>query len=104
MTQHASVSERILPIDDMLIINPRSFIERRESIERHLRSLDLTYQVIHTYDACDLDPATIQRYFRHPYPNTGNQSCCMKHLTAMRLVVERDWRHALNFEDDVILK
>ena len=103
MTQCASVSSRVLPIDGILIINPRSFIERRQSIERQLQSLGLTYEFIHTYDSCDLDPATIQRYFRHPYPNTGNQSCCMKHLTAMRLVVDRHWHRALILEDDVIL-
>jgi glycosyl transferase family 25 len=103
MTQDATVSERILPIDGILIINPRTFVERRDSIERQLRALGLTYEFIHTYDVCDLDPATIQRYFRHPYPNIANQSCCMKHLTAMRLVVERDWHNALIFEDDVIL-
>ncbi len=103
MTQHESVSDRILPVDGILIINPRDFIERRQHIERQLRSLGLTYEFIHTYDACDLDPETVQRYFRHPYPNVGNQSCAMKHLAALRLVVERQWYRALILEDDVIL-
>jgi glycosyl transferase family 25 len=103
MTQHPSVSERSLPIDGILIINPRDFLDRRESIERQLRSLGLTYEFIHTYDASDLDPITIERYFRHPYPNIANQSCCMKHLAALCLVVERKWERALILEDDVIL-
>ena len=103
MTLHASAHDRVLPVDGILIINPRSFIERRESIERQLRSLGLTYEFIHTYDACDLDPATVQRHFMVPYENLGNQSCAMKHLAAMRLVVERQWRRALILEDDVIL-
>jgi glycosyl transferase family 25 len=103
MTQHASVPERILPLDGILIINPRNFIERRQSIERQLQALGLKYEFIHNYDACDLDPATVQRHFRVPYPNLGHQSCAMKHLAAMRLVVERQWRRALILEDDVIL-
>src|SRR6476660_7926592 len=103
MTLYASAHDRVLPIDGILIINPRDFIARRENIERQLRSLGLTYEFIHTYDACDLDPATIQRYFRHPYSNSGIQSCAMKHLAALRLVVERQWRRALILEDDVIL-
>ena len=103
MTLHAAAHDRVLPVDGILIINPRSFIERRESIERQLRPLGLTYEFIHTYDACDLDHETIQRYFRHPYPNLGNQSCAMKHLAALRLVVERQWRRALILEDDAFL-
>jgi glycosyl transferase, family 25 len=103
VTRHPSDSERVLPIDGILIINPRNFIDRRESIERQLRSLGLTYEFIHTYDACDLDPATTQRYFRQPYPNLGLQSCAMKHLAALRLVAERQWHRALILEDDVIL-
>jgi glycosyl transferase family 25 len=103
VTQHPFVSERIVPIDGILIINPRNFIERRKSIERQLRSLGLTYEFIHTYDASDIDAATTQRYFRPPYPSLGHQSCAMKHLAAMRLVVERRWHRALILEDDVIL-
>ena len=103
MTQHPAVSESILPIDGILIINPRNFIDRRENIERQLRSLGLKYEFIHAYDACDLDPATTQRYFRPPYPHLGHQSCAMKHLAALRLVVERNWERALILEDDVIL-
>ena len=103
MTFHAAAHDRVLPVDGILIINPRSFIERRESIERQLRPLGLIYEFIHTYDACDLDPATVQRHFTVPYENPGNQSCAMKHLAALRLVVERQWRRALILEDDVIL-
>ena len=68
MTQHTSVSEKALPIDGILIINPRDFIERRQNIERQLQSLGLTYEFIHTYDICDLDPETIQRYLGTPTP------------------------------------
>lgn len=103
MTFQAVAHDRVLPVDGILIINPRDFIERRENIERQLRSLGLTYEFIHTYDACDLDPATVQRHFTVPYENPGNQSCAMKHLAALRLVVERQWRRALILEDDVIL-
>lgn len=103
MTLHTSAHNRVLPVDGILIINPRDFLERRENIERQLRSLGLTYEFIHTYDASDLDPATVQRHFAVPYENPVTQSCAMKHLAALRLVVERQWRRALILEDDVIL-
>ena len=103
MTQPASVSNKVLPIDGIFIINPRSSIERRHNIERQLRPLGLTYEFIHTYDACDLDAAMVQEHFRVPYPNLGNQSCAMKHFAAMRLVAERQWYRALILEDDAIL-
>lgn len=103
MTQHTSVSERALPIDGILIINPRDFIERRQNIERQLQSLGLTYEFIHTYDISDLDLEMIQRYFSSPYPDPRSQSCAMKHLAAMRLIVERQWHRALILEDDAFL-
>jgi len=103
MTQLSPVSANVLPIDGILIINPRNSNDRRQNIERQLRPLGLTYEFIHTYDACDLDPVMVQEHFKVPYPSLGNQSCAMKHLAAMRLVVERQWRRALILEDDAIL-
>ena len=103
MTQLPADSFGVLPIDGILIINPRDFVERRLHIERQLQSLGLTYELIHTYDACDIDHLTTQRYFKQPYPPLGHQSCAMKHLAALRLVADRKWHQALILEDDVIL-
>lgn len=90
-------------IDGILVINPRSFIDRRESIERQLRSLGLAYEFIHTYDASDIDAAVVERYFQRAELSPGQQSCALKHLEALRLIGERNWRRALVLEDDAIL-
>jgi glycosyl transferase, family 25 len=95
--------QQTLPLDGILIINPRSFLERRRSIERQLQRHGLEYEFIHTYDATDLDEALVKKYFRNPTLRSGQQSCAMKHFAAMRLVVERRWEKALILEDDVIL-
>ena len=41
-------------LDAILVINPRDFTERRQSIERQLQPLGLPYEFIHTFDAGDL--------------------------------------------------
>jgi glycosyl transferase family 25 len=89
--------------DGILVINARSFVDRRRNIERQLGAIGWEYEFIHTHDAGDLDAATIQRYFNTLSLTAGQQSCAMKHLDALRRVVERHWRRALILEDDVLL-
>lgn len=90
-------------LDGVLIINPRAFTERRESMERQLRPLGLAYEFIHTYDADDIDATIIQKYFPNARLSPGQQSCALKHLQALRLMVERNWQRALVLEDDALL-
>lgn len=91
------------PLDGILVINPRDFVERRNSIERQLQPLGLPYEFIHTFDACDIDDALVRRYFRAGQLSPGQQSCALKHVEALRNIVEHDWRHALVLEDDALL-
>lgn len=90
-------------LDGILVINPKNFIERRQSIERQLQPLGLPYEFIHSYDAGDLDATVTSRYFKSSLLSTGQQSCALKHLQALRLIVERDWQRALVLEDDALL-
>jgi len=90
-------------LDGILIINPRNFIERRQSIERQLQPLGLPYEFVHSFDVCDIDEAVMGRYFQQGHLNSGQQSCALKHLQALRLIVERNWRQALILEDDALL-
>lgn len=90
-------------LDGILVINPRDFTERRQSIERQLQPLGLPYEFIHTFDAGDLDAATQSRYFGQALLSSGQQSCALKHFQALRLIVERNWRRALVLEDDAFL-
>lgn len=90
-------------LDGILVINPRSFTERRQSIERQLQPLGLPYEFIHSYDVGDLDAATTSRYFQQAILSPGQQSCAMKHFQSLRLIVERNWQRALVLEDDALL-
>jgi glycosyl transferase, family 25 len=90
-------------LDGILVINPRNFIERRQSIERQLQPLGLEYEFIHSYDAADIDSALVGRYFQNGALSSGQQSCALKHLQALRFIAERKWEHALVLEDDAIL-
>lgn len=90
-------------LDGILVINPRSFTERRQSIERQLQPIGLPYEFIHSYDAGDLDASIARRYFQQAVLSPGQQSCALKHLQALRLIVERNWQRALVLEDDALL-
>lgn len=93
----------LLPLDGILIINPRDFVDRRQSIERQLQALGLKYEFIHSFDAGDLDATITSKYITSAFLSPGQQSCALKHLQALRLIAERKWQRALVLEDDAIL-
>lgn len=99
--QHNPADVRLL--DGILVINPRSFIERRQSIERQLQPIGIPYEFIHSYDAGDLDATIATKYFANAFLSPGQQSCALKHLQALRLIAERNWPRALVLEDDALL-
>ncbi|MEQ1794649.1 MAG: glycosyltransferase family 25 protein [Nitrospira sp.] len=96
-------SEDTRLLDGILVINPRNFTERRQSIERQLQPLGLSYEFIHSYDAGDLGEALTSRYFQQASLSPGQQSCALKHLQALHLIAERNWQQALVLEDDAFL-
>lgn len=90
-------------LDGILVINVRSFVERRRNIERQLDPLGLRYEFIHEYDVSELQGAVAQRYLQGSTLSPAQQSCAMKHVWAHCLILERNWQRALILEDDVIL-
>lgn len=92
-----------LVLDGILVINPRNFTERRQSIERQLQPLGVPYEFLHVYDIDDLTAEVTKQYFRNTLLHPGQQSCALKHLQALRLICERHWRRALVLEDDALL-
>jgi len=91
-------------LDGILVINPKNFIERRQSIERQLQLVGLPYEFIHSYDAGDWDETVTKRYFKNSLLSSGQRSCALKHLEALRLICERNWQQALVLEDDALLE
>lgn len=97
-------SDRVRPnVDGILVINVRSFVDRRRNVERQLDPLGLSYEFIHAYDADDLSSESVRKYLRGSGLSSGQQSCALKHFHAFQLMVERNWQRALILEDDVIL-
>ncbi|ULA64998.1 MAG: hypothetical protein LZF86_190293 [Nitrospira sp.] len=94
---------RTTMLDGILVINPRNFVERRESMERQLRPLGLPYEYVHAFDIGDLTADVTNRYFGNRLLHPGQQSCALKHVQALRLMCERNWRQALILEDDALL-
>jgi glycosyl transferase family 25 len=90
-------------LDGILVINPRNFVERRQSIERQLQPLGFPYEFVHSYDIGDLTAEVMKQYFRNTLLHPGQQSCALKHLQALRLICERNWSRALVLEDDALL-
>lgn len=103
MSESTSSGLGSLGLDGILVLNVRSFVDRRKSIECQLNPLGLQYEFVHDYDVSNLDTEAVQRYFHKSALSPGQQSCAMKHFQAHRLIVERNWRRALILEDDVIL-
>lgn len=92
-----------LGLDGILIINVRSFVERRKHIEAQLARFGLAGDFVHEFDAEDVDPDTDRAYFRGTGLRPGQKSCSLKHAVALKRIQERGWRRALVLEDDAVL-
>lgn len=99
----AVAGNEISGLDGILVINVRTYVQRRENIERQLRSRGLSYEFIHEYDASDIGDAVRDRYRVSPGLSLNALSCALKHVHALRTIVQRNWQHGLILEDDAIL-
>lgn len=90
-------------LDGILIVNPRSYVDRRRHVEAQLARFGLTGEFIHDWDAADIDPATDARYFAGDQLSRGQKSCTLKHVEALRRIAARGWSRGLVLEDDVVL-
>jgi glycosyl transferase family 25 len=94
---------RNLGLDGILVINVRSFVERRKFMKAQLSRLGLECEFVHEYDACDIDSDTDMRHFCGAGLRPNQKSCSMKHIAAMARMVSRGWRRMLVLEDDAVL-
>jgi glycosyl transferase family 25 len=92
-----------LGLDAILIINVKSFVERRRHVEAQLARFGLSGDFIHEYDADEITAELDQRYFAGDELNRGQKSCALKHVAALRRISERGWQRCLVLEDDVVL-
>jgi glycosyl transferase, family 25 len=104
-TDGAAAAERLraLGLDAILIINPKSFAERRRHVEAQLARFGLRGEFIHEFDADEITVELDRRYFTGDELNRGQKSCALKHVEALQRIAERGWQRCLVLEDDVVL-
>lgn len=96
---------------EIFYINLDKDVERRESMERQLAELGLSYQRIPGVYARGLDEEGLNRVYsrkralrRHSMDLVlAHVGCSMSKILAYREIVERDLPYALILEDDVII-
>ena len=94
---------RALGLDAILIINVKSFVERRRHVEAQLARFSLRGDFIHEFDADEITADVDRRWFAGDQLNRGQKSCALKHVVVLQRVIERGWQHCLVLEDDVVL-
>lgn len=92
-----------LGLDAILVVSARTFVERRRHVEAQLARFGLRGEFIDEFDAGDITPEIERRYFTGTQLNRGQKSCALKHIAALRRVVEHGWQRCLVLEDDVVL-
>jgi glycosyl transferase family 25 len=92
-----------LGLDAILVINVKRFVERRRHVEAQLARFNLRGDFIHDFDAEEITEELDRRWFAGGELNRGQKSCALKHIAALRRVVERGWPRCLVLEDDVVL-
>jgi glycosyl transferase family 25 len=101
----AAAGERLraLGLDAILVVNAKSFAERRRHVEAQLARFGLRGEFIHDFDADEIGGELDRRWFAGADVSRGQKSCALKHLEALRRIAEKDWRRCLVLEDDVVL-
>lgn len=99
----AAARLQALGLDAILIVNARSFVERRRHVEAQLARFGLHGEFIHEFDADDITAELDGRWFAGDELSPGQKSCALKHVEALQRVAAHGWQHCLVLEDDVVL-
>jgi len=101
--ERAADATSALGLDAILIINVKSFVERRRHVEAQLARFGLRGEFIHEFDADEIAADVDRSWFAGDQLNRGQKSCALKHVVVLQRVIERGWQHCLVLEDDVVL-
>ena len=94
---------RALGLDAILVVNAKPFVERRRHVVAQLARFGLSGTFIDDFDADEIGDELDRRYFTGTELSRGQKSCALKHVEALRRIVEHGWQHCLVLEDDVVL-
>ncbi len=99
----AAARMHALGLDAILIVNAKSFVDRRRHVEAQLARFGLQGEFIHDFDADEITPELDRRCFAGDELNRGQKSCALKHVEALQRIAAHSWQHCLVLEDDVVL-
>jgi glycosyl transferase, family 25 len=98
----AADAMRELGLDAILVINVKSFVERRRHVEAQLARFKLHGDFIHDFDADEITDELDRRWFAGDKLNRGQKSCALKHVVVLQQVIAHGWQRCLVLEDDVV--
>ncbi len=99
----AAARMHALGLDAILIVNAKSFVERRRHVEAQLARFGLRGEFIHEFDADEITAELDQSWFAGDELNRGQKSCALKHVEALQRIAAHGWQRCLVLEDDVVL-
>ncbi|MBS4050362.1 MAG: glycosyltransferase family 25 protein [Methylomonas sp.] len=88
--------------DRIYILNVKKFTQRRQFMERQLARFGLDAEFIFDWDVEELTPDIVDNYFGGDRLTPAQQSCALKHLTALQKIAAGNCRFALVLEDDAV--
>lgn len=94
---------KTLNLDQIYVLNVRSFKKRRKHIEQELERFGLKAVFIHEWDIADLNENVLERYFLNEDLRWAQKSIAMKHVAALERIIQNKYGAALVLEDDVVL-
>ena len=89
-------------LDTIYVVSVRTSDARRRSVKGQLARFGLKPEFIDEWDQSDITPDIDAATFKGDL-NIRQKSCGLKHLTALRRIVERNEKTALVLEDDALL-
>lgn len=90
-------------LERIFVLNVKTFQQRRMFMERQLAEFGLTAEFIFAWDVEDLTPEILTQFFNNNSKLTpAQQSCALKHVTALQKIAASGCRWALVLEDDAV--
>lgn len=94
---------KIKQLDHIYVLNVKKFTQRRAFMEKQLAEVGLKAEFIFDWDVDELNDEIIERYFiKNNILSAAQQSCALKHITALQKVAESDSAFVLILEDDAV--
>ncbi|WP_446808778.1 glycosyltransferase family 25 protein [Methylomonas sp. 2BW1-5-20] len=89
-------------LDRILVLNVKKFEQRRRFMEQQLTKFGLTVEFVFDWDIEDLTESIIAEYFSGDQLTPAQQSCALKHVTALQKIAAGNCQFALVLEDDAV--